>query len=135
MKCPPQSDLRRFLDDALEPGQAKLIAQHLETCAACQTHCDQLTTSSLAAPVVPDVTKSAVMRELMRKLAQTPPEKRSDGSHTGALGGSVFLDGTSLPLTSPPDATAPLGWLGSYAVQERIASGAQGRCIEPPTWC
>ncbi|MFO0975975.1 MAG: serine/threonine-protein kinase [Planctomycetaceae bacterium] len=125
MKCPPQSELRRFLDDALEPAQAKLIAQHLETCAVCQTSCDQLTTSSLAAPVIPDVTKSAVMRELMRKLAQTPPEKCS-GSHAGTSGGTVLLDGTSLPLTSPPDDAAPLGWLGSYAVQERIASGAQG---------
>ncbi len=125
MKCPPQSELRRFLDDSLETAQAKLIAQHLETCAVCQTSCDQLTTSSLAAPVIPDVTKSAVMRELMRKLAQTPPEKRS-GSNSGTSGESVLLEGTSLPLTSPPDDTAPLGWLASYAIQERIASGAQG---------
>lgn len=123
MKCPPQSELRRFLDDQLTPAESKLIAEHLETCAVCQTSCDQLTTSSLVTPAIPDVTKSAVMRELMRKLAQTPPEQRSDGTTSE---NSTFLTGTNLPLTRSPDSTAPLGWLGSYAVQEKVASGAQG---------
>jgi serine/threonine protein kinase len=117
--CPSKKDLQRLLDDELPASMRGVVAEHVDRCLACQGELDALTTGWLgtnrqesAHDGIEDPTVSA----LVKRLCENP----------WVLAETTILDGDDFTFPGAPTVDAPLGTLGSYRIQERVAAGANG---------
>ena len=121
--CPPPDRLGQFLNEELAVPLSDEVARHLESCPACQSLCETLTRAvdtvslGMASLGMASSKSERALDDLMTRLID---------SH-GSASGTVFRsENLRIQFSGPPDARAPLGRLGHYAIEELIAEGAQG---------
>ena len=118
ISCPPDSELRRLLEDDLSVSLRRMVAGHVEDCGDCQARLEEF---SLAEELLqnknePVCQTPSPLEVLVEQLKQRAPTE----------GGIPAPPALEIHFPGRPTARGPLGQLGPYHVIERIASGGTG---------
>src|ERR1700678_2712837 len=110
MMCPDEETLMLLLDGGVPKGESAALEAHIEGCAACRTHRDELREllGDLRAPVPLDVEGhvARVMRSVEKSEARPPKRPRARALGAGltsalALAAGLFFFSRTAPHGTP----------------------------------
>ncbi len=125
--CPQIRQLRELLDEKLPEDDRVWVSGHVADCSVCQSQLDALTSEDILTE--PNSDKATVVTtetdDEIQKLMQRLKKDETETVATLSRGASTTATQT-IVFPEPATATAPLGGIDKYEVQEQLGKGASG---------